>query len=278
MTAGTRDRKPWAAGLLSLLMPGLGQLYNGQGGKGFGLLFLSFALLLVAVPLFKSFAGLVTAMSLLLVFLGVVVWDAARQARRQGVSRLKWYNRWWVYVLLVAVNALAGLGADSYLSATVYESFYVPSESMEPTLMPGDRFLGRVLRGDERPQTGDIVVFHPPGMDGVYYVKRLVAGPGDVVEVREGVVSINGRRVRSGKAVFDHVKGEPVRDRAPGRLGRDEYWVMGDNRGKSYDSRFFGPVSRERIGYKALYVFWASSAKSGSRWDRFGQRLDGVNR
>lgn len=273
-----KDRKPWAAGLLSLLVPGLGQFYNGQPAKGFVFFFLSFALLFFAVPLLRTFAGLLTAMFLLLLFLGVVVWDAACQARRQGAHRLGWYNRWWIYVLLIVVNLGAGVAADNYLSDTVYESFYVPSESMEPTLLAGDRFLARVLHGDERPHIGDIVVFHPPGMDEVYFVKRLVAGPGDEVEVRGGVVRINGTRVRSGGAVFDRVKGEPLRDMASRRLGRDEYWAMGDNRGKSYDSRFFGPVGRERIGYKALYLFWASGGQDVNRWDRFGMRLDGADR
>lgn len=267
-------RKPWLAGLLTLLAPGLGQLYNGQSAKAVSFFLLSFSLLFAAVHLFQTFVGMCLSVGLVLAYMAVVMWDAARLAARQREYVLKWFNRGWLYAFLIGLNALGGGLVEMYLSMAAYESFYVPSESMEPTLVPGDRFMGAVLAEDEEPRIGEVIVFHPPSMDDVHFVKRVVAVPGDVVSVKRGRVHVNGRFVQSGESVFDHVRGTRLKDVDRRHLAEDEYWVMGDNRPHSWDSRFFGPVRRNRIGHRALYIYWAAESADGRWLERFGVPLE----
>lgn len=274
MTGEVKDRNPLAAGLLSLLMPGLGQLYNGQPRKGLFLFLSSFPLLFLSVSLFDTFSGLLTAITAMLGYLALCVGDAAFVARKRRHYNLRRYNRGWLYALLILVNAGAGAALDMYLSASLYESFYVPSESMEPTLVAGDRFMGRVLGNGEAVRRGAVAVFHPPGQDGVYYVKRVVGVPGDVVDMKGGVVCINGARMKSGPSALAGGEGTVIRDLKAYRLGPDEYWVMGDNREHSFDSRFFGPVKRGRIGYGGLYLFWAVPTAEKGWTERIGGTLN----
>jgi signal peptidase I len=171
----------------------------------------------------------------------------------------------------------------------------VPSGSMRPTILEGDRvflnkmaydlrvpFVGwRILPLDE-PQRGDIVIFPSP-RDGVRLIKRIVGVPGDTIEGRGHQIYVNGkplayesldattlvgvdRGVIAGKDLLEEALGNashpvllmrgvhPFRGFPPRTLANDEYFMMGDNRDDSADSRIFGPVKRDTIQGKALAV------------------------
>jgi signal peptidase I len=148
------------------------------------------------------------------------------------------------------------------LRAFVFESFSVPSPSMAPTLKPGDRVLVSKLSyhlHDVR--RGDIVVFHrPPEIQAdpnvKNLVKRVIALPGETLELRDGRLLINGHPLiepylpRS--VVTDGLKTQKL---PPGR-----YWVMGDNRGDSADSRVFGSIPRSLIVGRAFLHVWPPSS------------------
>jgi signal peptidase I len=162
------------------------------------------------------------------------------------------------------VFVLGMLAARSSLA----DHYVVPSGSMERTLFPGDRVLVdkraygvrapftliRLTHGDA-PARGDVVVFDAPD-DGTRLIKRIVAVGGDVLEVRGGRVLIDGRP-DDGKAALElGMGGGP--DAGPLRVPRGEVFVMGDFRGNSRDSRFFGLVREDRIYARATGVYWRS--------------------
>ncbi len=167
--------------------------------------------------------------------------------------------------LLLALLAARSSFADHYV---------VPTGSMEKTLVPGDRVLVdkrayglrlpfsliRVTPGAP-PLRGDVVIFDAPD-DGTRLIKRVVAVGGDVMEVRDGRTLINGVR-HDGKAALNlRLGGGP--DVGPVIIPEGHVFVMGDFRGNSRDSRFFGFVRQERIYAKAAAVYYRSG--EGFQW------------
>jgi signal peptidase I len=172
------------------------------------------------------------------------------------------------------------LGLALGIQAFVVKPYQIPSESMEPTLDVGQRVLvNRFLYNFSDPGVGDIVVFHPPlgaergnqcGVQrpagsacpkptpeqaDVNFIKRIVAGPGDKLRIENGQPVVNGV-----KASEDFIRpcqpgGEcnlPTEITIP----PDHYFMMGDNRGQSDDSRFWGPVPRDWLIGKAFATYW----------------------
>jgi len=136
----------------------------------------------------------------------------------------------------------------------VAEPFRIPSQSMEPTLRPGDQTLVDKLSGD-RPDRGDLVAFHAP-RTGEILLKRVVAVGGDTVGLEDGVLVVDGRQVHEPYAdpdAIDSVYFGPVKVR-PGTI-----FVMGDNRANSDDSRDFGAVPTDRIIGRAVARVWPPS-------------------
>ena len=156
----------------------------------------------------------------------------------------------FVVILLVAFALVFG-----FVRPFVMEAFYIPSESMVPTLEVGDRvFVNKFGYRFWEPEQGDIVVFRSVEGGEEDLIKRVVGVPGDRVAVRNGVLRVNGEPQEE-----SYVNDGRPRDRSsygPTRLSEGEVFAMGDNRGNSRDSRFFGPVPVENIEGEAFMVFW----------------------
>jgi signal peptidase I len=187
-------------------------------------------------------------------------------------------------VALVVLSIVLPFVGVIIVQSSFVKPYRIPSEAMVPTLEVGDRLL--VWRGGGDPQRGDIVVFHPPaGAESetecgvkpepgqpcpkptarkadVNFIKRIVAGPGDRLAVDEGHVVLNGTRRR--EPYTKECGGEPQCDfpRAI-TVPPDHYFMMGDNRGASDDSRFWGPVPRDWIVGRAFYLYWPSGRIGG---------------
>jgi signal peptidase I len=128
----------------------------------------------------------------------------------------------------------------------------VPTSSMVPTLMVGDRlFVTKFIYRFTDPKRGDIVVFKSV-VDDKDYVKRMIALPGETVEVKKGVVYVNGKEVffPGVNIQYDYDSQDPI------TVPPGHYYVMGDNRAFSSDSRVWGFVPRDNFEGEALFTFW----------------------
>ena len=141
----------------------------------------------------------------------------------------------------------------------VVEPFYIPSPSMVPTLEIGDRVLvNKFVYRFSDPQRGDIIVFRSVAEGGVDLIKRVVGLPGDKVELRHGQVFLNGQRQNEPYVVNKPcVSGRPKTcSYGPVTVPEGHYFVMGDNRANSEDSRFIGPVPKKTIVGEAFLRLW----------------------
>ncbi len=204
----------------------------------------------------------------------------ARLARTK--SALREYAEAFGVALLVAV----------LIRSVVVQAFKIPSASMLPTLQVGDHILVNkfiygvrlpllqtLLIPVSTPQRGDVVVFEYPVDPSKDFIKRVVAVGGDVVQIRRKHVYVNGAPWNDVHAYF--ADGD-----AHGRAGtpRDNYgpvivpprhlFVMGDNRERSYDSRFWGFVDLDKVRGKAFMIYWSwDGADRWVRWDRLGELI-----
>ncbi|MDI6716410.1 MAG: signal peptidase I [Actinomycetota bacterium] len=134
----------------------------------------------------------------------------------------------------------------------VVQSFYIPSQSMEPTLSPGDRILvNKFIYRFTSPKPGDIVVFALPQQDNRDFIKRIVACEGDTVAIKNGKLYVNGKLNDSYPVIP-----EDYSNMAEQKVKNNHVFVMGDNRPNSVDSRYIGQIPERNIIGKAFIVFW----------------------
>jgi signal peptidase I len=123
---------------------------------------------------------------------------------------------------------------------------------MEPTLLPHDRVLvDKILYRLRQPHRGDVIVLKYPLNPQRNYIKRIVALPGDALEVRNGKLFVNSKRV-----IELYVNGEAQGNYGPLTVPKDSVFVMGDNRNNSEDSRAFGALKKTLIVGQALLIYW----------------------
>ncbi len=165
--------------------------------------------------------------------------------------RLGWRRRakdWAKTVALVFVLTVL-------IRATLVEAYWIPSGSMEPTLRPGDRIVAeKLLRWFHAPRPGDIVVFAPPPgapASTPALVKRVVAGPGQMVAVERGRVLVDGQPVPE-----PYVAEPPAYDLPPLRVPEGHLFVLGDNRNRSVDSHVWGFVPISHVIGRAVFRYW----------------------
>lgn len=132
----------------------------------------------------------------------------------------------------------------------------IPSSSMENTIMVNDRVFGnRLAYVKDDPKRFDIIIFRYPDDESTYFIKRIIGLPGDKVDIRDGKVYIND----STEPLDDSFCPEtPVGDYGPYEVPANSYFVMGDNRNNSHDSRFWihTYVTRDEILGKAVLRYW----------------------
>lgn len=164
---------------------------------------------------------------------------------------------WWVRPVLIAV------GVTLLLRFFVVEAFRVPTGSMEKTIMPGDFVLTEKVSPHFRePEVGDVVVFDNPANDGTVLVKRVIAKAGQTVDMKNGLVYVDGEYLR--EPYTNNKDSKPLASQMPGlpeivypyTIPEGCIWVMGDNRVNSRDSRYFGPVDLSLVFGHGVCVAW----------------------
>jgi signal peptidase I len=177
--------------------------------------------------------------------------DAVRRKDRSGLRNIvEW-------VAIIAAALVVALVIKTFL----FQAFYIPSESMEPTLRPGDRVLVNKLSYDLHGiHRGDIVVFkRPPAEAGdptiKDLIKRVIGLPGETIEARDGQVYINGQPLKE-----SYLPPGAVTTNLPlQKVGPGQYFVMGDNRTNSKDSRYIGTIPGSLIVGRAFIRVWPIS-------------------
>ena len=157
-------------------------------------------------------------------------------------------------VEFLVILAVAFVLVFGFVRPFVLEAFRIPSESMVPTLLVGDRvFVNKFIYRFTEPERGDVVVFYSVNGGEEDLIKRVVGVAGDEVEVRNGTLLVNGE-----------AREEPYLNRnlpfndsyGPSEVPEGHVFVMGDNRANSADSRVFGPLPIENIEGEAFLRFW----------------------
>jgi len=171
--------------------------------------------------------------------------------------------------------------------SSVVEAFWVPSGSMLPTIQIGDHlFVNKLAYGMHLPffdhevtqwsplHRSDVVVFTSPVDRHIDLIKRVIAVAGDTVEIRNKRLYINGEEVPDPHATFtdNRTSDAAPRDRfGPVTVPQGKFFVMGDNRDQSYDSRYWGFADEHDVKGQATFIYWSwDSQRHWIRWDRFG--------
>jgi signal peptidase I len=308
-SVGGKPRNPWIAAVLAVFFGTTGLVYCGRLRRAvlweIGVLFVLIAVgcLLLYLP-HGRIAWIAMALLAVAYNLGLIV-DTVRIARRRNRAS-RWYQRWWYYLGYLIATQLVLLGIVQ-ISRTYWEqAFVIPTGSMDPTILAGDRILVDKLRYRSTPiHHGDVIVFWidnrlthfdprsaPPGR--LCHVKRVVGLPGDVIEFRDEKLLRNGEEIDEPYALFSPVPGfvDPrLTNTSSTVVGDDELFVVGDNRRESLDSRIFGCIPRKDVVGKVAIIYWSREApmlepvlphvrmqpppnsSRRIRWERFGQRV-----
>jgi len=176
-----------------------------------------------------------------------------------------------------------------FIRAYIVQAFKIPSGSMIPTLLIGDHILvtkfiygTKIPFSDKRflvlksPEKGDIIVFKYPEDPKKDFIKRVIATEGDVLEERDKMIYINGKKVEEPYAyhsdsIIRHGGNDPRDNFGPIIVPKNKVFAMGDNRDQSYDSRYWGFVDLKAIKGEALIIYWSWDPKNSLRFNRIGR-------
>ena len=175
----------------------------------------------------------------------------------------KQQNPWVEGIQTIGLSIVLALGIRQFVA----EARFIPSGSMIPTLQIDDRLVvEKISYRFNPPKRGDIIVFRAPqkaldaaGVPGkAAYIKRVIALPGETVEVKDGKVFINGKVLEE-----NYIQAPPTYTLQPEVVPADEYLVLGDNRNSSSDGHVWGFLSKDTIIGRAAVRFWPPSRMGG---------------
>ena len=175
----------------------------------------------------------------------------------------------------------------------LFQAFQIPSGSMIPTFLEGDRVLvekfayglrnpinNQVCVETGRPERWDVVVFISPEDRSKDFVKRVVGLPEETVALAGGELFINGQRVEDPHGRYDPLPRSPLRNLKPMLIGQNQYFMLGDNRDHSSDSRVWGLVDFDLLKGRAWRLYWSWDPREGRslgerlRSDRIGRKIE----
>ncbi len=205
---------------------------------------------------------------------------------RERVRKKSVFREYAEAIVLAVILAL-------FIRTFVVQAFKIPSGSMLPTLKIGDHILvvksiygvrlpfnNKVIIPVKKPQRDDVIVFIYPVDPDKDFIKRVVAVPGDKVEIRDKKLYINDKPAPDEHGYYDDPELNPIMKKPGDEFGPvvvppKKVFVMGDNRDHSYDSRFWGFVDLEAIKGKAFMIYWSWDSDNWRvRWDRVGDMVN----
>ena len=285
-----KPRKPWLAGGLSFIQPGLGHLYCGSWAKAINyyllskLIILTIIALLLWLPIAKI--NVLLAFMVIIGFYVYLIRNALLLAKQEeDTYRLRPFNRWYVYILILAlVWTGENVFFNDFIRNSLAKTFRFPTASMMPTLFVGDHIItNNMIYHFKEPERNELITFPYPEDESKIFLKRIIGIPGDIVEMKNKVLFLNGAEIKDDEYT-QHVDRKIIdgntnpRDNfGPLTVPSDSFFVLGDNREQSLDSRFWGFVKREKVLGKVSVIYWSWNSdvswSEAIRWDRIGLRL-----
>jgi signal peptidase I len=288
--------------LLTLGATGLGHIYCGKLEKGLVLFFISFLFIPVIVLSVQNISSTFTLNLLLtsilitfLVFLYALI-DSWVLAKKMGDEfRLRSYNKWYIYLLFILVSFSLPIGRENIIRDNFLQAFKTPAGSMLPSILVKDHILlNKSIYLRQTPQIGDIVIFIYPNDRSKDFMKRIVALPGDCVEMKNNILYINDialNYLEIDPQDLSEIKGQITGQVLKETNGEVSYkimlidappqnyprtivpdghcFVLGDNRNYSLDSRHYGPVPLADVKGRVDYIYFPAES-----WSRFGRYRD----
>lgn len=267
----TKKRKPITAAMLSIIVPGLGQIYNGQIIKGIVFFCVGFFLtpLLELAGLQFSFYGLICLITFPILFGLFIAGEAFFTARRLKEISVGPFDKWYYYLLIIVVSLGFYFLTHDYFKSNILavKAYKISSRSMIPSLRIGDRIMVNLKYYEKNSLSkGDVVIYQRP-QNQSNFVGRIIATENDIIESRGKIIYVNGNALN--EPFIQHEDKEIINNKRdnflPVNVQKGSVFIMGDNRDDSYDSRFFGTVSLNQIKGKVAYVFWSNPESSLSR-------------
>ena len=166
-------------------------------------------------------------------------------------------------------TALISLGIFLFVYTFVVQPHRVKGDSMLPNFYDSELLLTeKISYRFGEPARGDVIVFKAPGSRNVDYIKRVIGLPGEVIQINDGEVSVNGKKL------YEPYETQKTRGNIETKLENDQYFVLGDNRGSSSDSRSFGPINKSSISGRTWIVYWPITKSNQANGIRFFSRVD----
>jgi signal peptidase I len=263
---------PWVGVVLSLLVPGFGQVRAGRFRRGvLWFVALQFTALATACVWITRAMPTSIAVAAFIAYVVTGIWMLV-DSYRPGKMTL---GLWGLFVLALCILAFV-----PSLSKLLAPAFTIPTAAMEPTLLgtqsggPDHVMVNRAAYWFSEPQRGDLMVFRTGGIRAIeadsryqkeeIYVKRLVGLPGETIEIHDGCVFANGRKLGTDdglpQVTFVQAKfsGSSTRYTVPAA----SYFVLGDNSERSSDSRYWGYVPNANVMGKVARIYWPLSRMS----------------
>ncbi len=169
-------------------------------------------------------------------------------------SKLRYFLKEWVEPIIVAI-VLALI-----IRTFIVQAFKIPTGSMRPTLIEGDRILvSKFIYKFKEPQQGDVIVFKSPEDKKKDFIKRLIGLPGDTVEISNGTILINNKAANEDSIIrerYYYNRGDFGREDQAIKIPEDAYYALGDNSISSRDSRYWGFLPKKYLIGKAFLIYW----------------------
>ncbi len=198
-----------------------------------------------------------------------ISFDALRSAIKLNAYQLHKYNNVFIYLIIIIIQNLAFSLPGINNNITPYTTYRMRSNSMQPTLLYGDWVLVRNIYPKDDFKRNDLIVFKYPMDTSKSFISRIVGLPGDEIEIRHYDVFINKKLVepiQNNQSDISTNITQPNRY-GPSVLRNNSFFLLGDNRRESYDSRFWGSLDISLIRGKAKYIYWSK------HFDRIGIEL-----
>lgn len=262
-----KRRRPWLAGLLSLMGAPIGHFYCGRPKRAvvfwlcgmlvFPLVAFSWVTFRVGPIGFLSLAALAIA------FPFVQAFDATRIAWNTQDSPLGRCQRWWIYLVVFIFGYVSNYGNAFVVKTFIAEVFMVPTRAMAPTIQPGDRIVvDKLWTRANSLKRRDIVVYQSIQDPLQLHVMRVLGFPGETITIEGAKTIVGGSDIDVPEAHTDGLVppgfvAEQLTKSKDNLIGPGSFFVVGDNRYMSYDSRFVGAIPDRNFHALAVNILWS---------------------